>query len=134
MLQRHFLAVQKVEVSKPALMLLNNGIGAVLALVVLLVMAPKEFKLLYQSIRHKPGTALSVAASCALGCAISYTGLWLQRLVTATSFMVLGSLTKLTVIAWGIVVFGDVSGVLSVLGAALSVAGGFAYARVLSKS
>jgi drug/metabolite transporter (DMT)-like permease len=132
MLQRHFLAVQKVEVSKPALMLLNNGIGAALALVVLLVMSPKEAKLLYHAMRHKPGTGLAVAASCLLGCAISYTGLWLQRLVTATSFMVLGSLTKLMVIAWGIVFLGDASGFLSIMGAAISVGGGFAYAHAIS--
>lgn len=43
-----------------------------------------------------------VAASCAAGALISYTGLWLQSLVTATSFMVLGCFNKIGVIAWGI--------------------------------
>ena len=40
----------------------------------------------------------------------------------------------LVVIAWGILFFGDASGPLSIVGAAISVGGGFAYARALSKS
>jgi len=129
MLQRHLLAVQSVDVSKPALMLLNNGIGAVLASLVLLMLAPREWHFLSHAIRHKSGSGLAVALSCIIGCAISYTGLWLQRLVTATSFMVLGSVTKLVVIAFGIVFFHDASGPISVVGAGLSIAGGYAYTR-----
>ena len=133
MLQRHFLAVNQVDVSKPALMLLNNGIGALLALVVVPVLSPKEFHLLYHAVRRSVGTGIAVAASCVVGCAISYSGLWLQKLVTATSFMVLGSVTKLVVVAWGILFFGDAAGATSVIGAAISVAGGYAYARTQSK-
>ena len=132
MLQRHLLAVQSIEVSKPALMLLNNGIGAILASLALLVMAPKEWYYLRHSLRHKSGSGLAIFFSCVLGCAISYTGLWLQRLVTATSFMVLGSVSKLVVIISGILFFADASGPLSVLGAGLSVFGGYAYAAGLS--
>ena len=80
--------------------------------------------------RSQKGSGVAVALSCVLGCAISYSGLWLQRLVTATSFMVLGSITKLVVIVFGILFFADASGPLSVLGAALSVLGGYAYARM----
>lgn len=133
MVQRHFLAVNKIDVSKPALMLLNNGLGALLAVLVCLVLSPKEFHLLYHACtRKKDNAALAVAASCILGCLISYSGLWLQRLVTATSFMVLGSVTKFTVVLWGMIVLADAHGPLSVMGAVMSVAGGFAYARIQS--
>lgn len=53
LLQRHLLAVQSVDVSKPALMLLNNGIGAVLTAVAMAGFAPKEWHYLMQSVRHK---------------------------------------------------------------------------------
>ena len=57
MLQRHLLAVQSVDVSKPALMLLNNGIGALLACVVLAVFEPKEWHYLAHAIHTKVPTA-----------------------------------------------------------------------------
>ena len=130
LLQRHLLSVNSVQCSPPTLMLLNNGIGAFLALLVLPLMAPKEPHALWHALRYNHGTSGYIAATCVVGCAISYCGLWLQSLVTATSFMVLGSVTKLVVIAWGMLFFADASGVLAVLGAMLSVGGGFAYARV----
>ena len=46
--------------------------------------------------------------------------------------MVLGSVSKLVVIISGILFFADASGPLSVLGAGLSVFGGYAYAAGLS--
>lgn len=82
------------------------------------------------SLFAQSGTGLAVGLSCLLGCAISYGGLWLQRLVTATSFMVIGSCTKLVVIIFGIVFFADAAGPISVFGAGLSVFGGYAYARM----
>ena len=72
-------------------------------------------------------TIFVIALSCAIGVGISYTGIWLQQLVTATGFMVLGCTCKLLVIVWGIVVDGDVSSPLAILGASLSLLGAFAY-------
>ena len=129
MVQRHLLSVQAVDVSRPGLMILNNGIGAALAFVVLSFVEPKQWHYLSHAIKKKPNCSVAVALSCIVGCAISYTGLWLQRLVTATSFMVLGSLVKVLVIVWGIFMFGEAQGFLSILGAALSVGGAYAYAR-----
>ena len=43
--------------------------------------------------------------------------------------MVLGSITKMAVIAWGILFLHDAAGPFAILGALLSVAGGFAYSR-----
>ena len=128
--QRHLLAVKTVDCSRPALMVLNNGIGAVLTSILLVAFAPTEWHALKHATRRVKGASVTVALSCLVGCAISYSGLWLQKLVTATSFMVLGCSTKVAVIAWGMLFLGEAAGPFSVFGAALSVAGGYAYARL----
>ena len=129
MLQRHLLHVSEVDVSRTALMLLNNGIGAALTVLAVSLGKPREWHALYRALRHVRGAASYTLASCVVGCAISYTGLWLQSLITATSFMVLGSITKMAVIAWGMVFLHDAAGPLAVGGALISMAGGLAYAR-----
>jgi len=130
MLQRHLLAVSQVDVSKPGLMVLNNGLGALFCLLIMGVAAPNEAHALYHALRFKRGTGSAVLASCVVGCGISYTGLWLQKLVTATTFMVLGSFTKMIVIVWGMLVMNDAHGPWSVAGALLSIGGSYAYARL----
>ncbi len=129
MVQRHLLAVHAVDVSKPGLMLLNNGIGCVLSALALQLTAPAQWHKLYRAARRERHALVAVAASSIVAPALSYTGLWLQRNVTATSFMVLGSATKLAVIAWGILFLRDAHGALSVSGALLSIVGAYAYAR-----
>ena len=93
LVQRHLLAVSAVDVSKPGLMLLNNGIGLPLTAV-----AAGFVKHEYARTLHalaKPRQLLLVLLSALVGIGISYTGLWLQKLVTATSFMVLGAFCKI---------------------------------------
>jgi len=130
MVQRHLLAIATVDVSKPALMILNNGIGAVLAVALVPFFGHGQWHHLSRAVRHKASTGLYLLLSCVVGCAISYTGLWLQRLVTATSFMVIGSVNKLVVVVCGILVYADAAGPISILGAALSVGGAYAYGRL----
>ena len=125
--QRHLLAVSRVDVSQPALMVLNNGLGAIYVLMIVVIMSPHEFHALYHAIKFKHHMASAVLASCVLGCGISYAGLWLQKLVTATTFMVVGSFTKAIVILYGILLLDDSQDSLSILGAFLSIAGSYAY-------
>ena len=131
--QRHLLAIKQVDCSTPALMVLNNGIGAALAVVLLHAFAPHEWHDMKRAVYHVRGAGLAVGLSAVVGCGISYAGLWLQRLVTATSFMVLGSLTKLVVIAWGILYMRDAHSPFALLGVALAIGGGFVYARRMAK-
>jgi len=130
MVQRHLLAIKKVDVSKPALMMLNNGLGALFGLVLIHFTASKEWHTLYHALKFRRGTGWAVLASCGVGTCISYTGLWLQSLVTATTFQVVGSCTKLIVIAWGIMIMGDAHGVISIFGAMLSLGGSYAYSQL----
>ena len=84
-------------------MFLSAGIGAVLASLVMWYFSPKEWALLYRAVHHKRAAGLALFTSCFVSVGISYSGIWLGKHVTATTFMVLGSATKMLVIIWGIV-------------------------------
>ena len=126
LVQRHLLAVSAVDVSKPGLMLLNNGIGLPLTAV-----AAGFVKHEYARTLHalaKPRQLLLVLLSALVGIGISYTGLWLQKLVTATSFMVLGAFCKIALMVVGIVFLHDARSPFAILGALLSLGGCVLYA------
>ena len=126
LVQRHLLAVSAVDVSKPGLMLLNNGIGLPLT-----VVAAGFVKHEYARTLHalaKPRQLLLVLLSALVGIGISYTGLWLQKLVTATSFMVLGASCKIALMVVGIAFLHDARSPLAILGALLSLGGCVLYA------
>lgn len=126
---RHLLHVSEVDVSRTGLVLLNNSIGAGLTVIAVSFSTPGEWHTLYHALWHVRGAATYTLASCAVGCAISYCGLWLQSLITATSFMVLGSVAKMAVVLWGMLFLHDAAGPLAIFGALLSMGGGFAYAH-----
>ena len=126
---RHLLHVSEVDVSRTVLVLLNNSIGAGLTVIAVSFSTPGEWHTLYHALWHVRGAATYTLASCAVGCAISYCGLWLQSLITATSFMVLGSVAKMAVVLWGMLFLHDAAGPLAIFGALLSMGGGFAYAH-----
>ena len=151
--QRYLLAVQHVDVSKPSLMILNNGIGAMLVVLGMQTYSSDEWCAILEALKVF-STACWVGASCLLGVSLSYCGIWLQvidlpdmfeprpllddsslcacdccpqGLITASSFMVLGAITKLLLIYAAILYMHDVSDSLSVFGAALSIFGGILY-------
>ena len=107
-------------------MLLNNGIGLPLTAV-----AAGFVKHEYARTLHalaKPRQLLLVLLSALVGIGISYTGLWLQKLVTATSFMVLGAFCKIALMVVGIAFLHDARSPLAILGALLSLGGCVLYA------
>ena len=61
--QRHLLAVDTVDVSKPGLMLLNNGIGLVLIAILAGVADPSEYTRMWRALRQ-PADAAIVLGSC----------------------------------------------------------------------
>ncbi|KAL1523507.1 hypothetical protein AB1Y20_018445 [Prymnesium parvum] len=129
MLQRHLLAVRGVSVSKPGLMLINNAVGAAFTLLII-ALFQETAQLHHLAIRMRRTSVLTpVVASCFVGALISYSGLWLQSLVTATSFMVLGCFNKVAVIIWGIVFMKDASSPIALLGAMVSIFGCYLYSR-----
>jgi solute carrier family 35 protein len=55
---------------------------------------------------------------------------YLLGLVSATTFLVLGSFTKVIVVLWGMAVFHDAASPLAILGATLSIGGSVWYSYV----
>ena len=88
LLQRRLLAVEVVDVSKPGMMLLNNGIGFVLTAVVAAFVPGEYARLRAIFSENKDSRALYVCASALVAVGISSTGLWFQSHVSATTFMV----------------------------------------------
>ena len=79
------------------------------------------------------GGAILVLTSCINGLAISYAGLRVQQMVTATSFMVLTNVNKFVVILFGVLVLKDELTALSTLGVLLAMGGGLWYGRARSR-
>ncbi|KAJ1634433.1 hypothetical protein T492DRAFT_973675 [Pavlovales sp. CCMP2436] len=126
-MQRHLMANNPVELSKPMMMMLNNGIG----------MLPTLLLALCWGEQHKWADAFSqmdkrdmtfLAISCLNGLAISYAGIRLQHMVAATSFMVVTNVNKFAVIFFGIATLGESASYASLLGCSLAVVGGVMYA------
>ena len=93
LLQRHLMAQEPVDISKPGMMLLNNSCGlAPNLLLLLLYQEPPRWEEAWGGLSTR-GAAM-IALSCLNGLAISYAGLRVQQLVTATTFMVLTNVNK----------------------------------------
>eukprot|EP00930_Biecheleria_cincta_P076246 TRINITY_DN6345_c0_g2_i2.p1 TRINITY_DN6345_c0_g2~~TRINITY_DN6345_c0_g2_i2.p1 ORF type:complete len:351 (-),score=65.48 TRINITY_DN6345_c0_g2_i2:146-1153(-) len=132
LLQRLMLAKDQnpVDISKTGVTLLNNALGMIPLLIVAvctgeLTKAPAAF------------TALSstgffwVGMSCVVGLGISYTGIWAQSLISATSFLVLVNANKFFIVFIEAYLMGTkVLTRRQIVGAVISIAGGIAYALV----
>ncbi|CAJ1394926.1 unnamed protein product [Effrenium voratum] len=74
-----------------------------------------------------------VALSCIVGVAISYSGFNLRKLVSATSFTVIGVLCKLLTVLLNDMVWSKHSNFMGHLGLLLCIAAGFAYEQTKAK-
>jgi len=133
LMQRHLMAQEPVDISKPGMMLLNNLFGLLPCGVLLLV---------YQEVPHWSTVSstltyaecMLIGASCLNGLAISYAGLRVQQLVTATTFMVLTNINKFVVIIFGVVALHDPLSARSAFGVLLAMGGGVWYAQARAKA
>jgi len=125
--QRHLLAVEKVDISKPSLMILNNMIGMCLVLIVMAAFAREDVCRLLHAMNQSASTTMWVFLSCVIGVSLSYFGIWLQGLISATSFMILGGISKVLLVISGMIFLAETSAWTSWLGVALSVLGGLLY-------
>jgi len=124
--QRHLMAQRPVDISNPGMMLLNNACGLVpCTLLMFSYGEPARWSAVGASMTA--GDGLLVLASCINGLAISYAGLRVQQLVTATSFMVLTNVNKFVVIIFGVVALHDTVTPLSALGVLMAMGGGVWY-------
>lgn len=99
LLQRLFLSKDQspVDISKTGCTLLNNLLGMFPLLIA--AWATNEFEKIPGAMSEVDALgAFWIAASCAVGVGISYTGIWVQSLISATSFLVLVNANKFAII------------------------------------
>jgi len=131
LLQRLMLAKDQcpVDMSKTAITLVNNLAGALL----LIVAAALHGELGEVAGALKAMDAwggLAVASSCIVGVGISYTGIWAQSLISATSFLVLVNANKFVIIFIEVLAMHKAPlGQRQVVGAVLTIAAGAAYGK-----
>eukprot|EP00928_Gymnodinium_smaydae_P087817 TRINITY_DN72011_c0_g1_i1.p1 TRINITY_DN72011_c0_g1~~TRINITY_DN72011_c0_g1_i1.p1 ORF type:complete len:346 (+),score=64.04 TRINITY_DN72011_c0_g1_i1:133-1038(+) len=131
LLQRLMLAKDQspVDISKTGITFLNNLFGMVPMVIAALLTGE------YEAV---PGAldaldlvgATWVAASCIVGLAICYTGIWAQSLISATSFLVLVNANKFFIIFLEAFVLRTKSIALpQILGAVITILGGISYGK-----
>jgi len=136
LLQRLMLAKDQnpVDMSMTGVTFLNNFLGmfpvaAVAALTSEYSKVPDAFAAL------TPMGTFFVVASCIVGVAISYTGVWVQSQISATSFLVLVNANKFVIIIAEAVILGSKTlGPWQVAGASLAVFSGMAFGQAKSRA
>eukprot|EP00811_Abedinium_folium_P001649 NODE_11512_length_1282_cov_4.248485.p1 GENE.NODE_11512_length_1282_cov_4.248485~~NODE_11512_length_1282_cov_4.248485.p1 ORF type:complete len:261 (+),score=77.86 NODE_11512_length_1282_cov_4.248485:235-1017(+) len=130
LIQRRLLVGECKDMADPACMAINNTLGIVPT--VALFFALGEPAKLHQQMDalQSPNIHVLVLLSGAMGLSLCYFGLACQREMTATSFQVMQNISKVLVVAVGVIQFDDQLASLTAAGMALSLLGGFLYGRV----
>jgi hypothetical protein len=124
LVERRFLAHERLDLSVTAALLLNNSLG--LLPVGLTLLAKNEASTwTTEPVRHGGWTLLGV--SCALSVGIGWFSMSLQKQISATSMLVVTNMNKVLVIVYGIAVLREESSVGVVGGCTVALAGGLAY-------
>jgi len=131
LLQRLMLAKDQnpVDISKTGITLLNNLEGMVPLLVVMAI--KHEFSEIPEALLNLSVMGyVWVVLSCAVGIGISYTGIWAQSLISATSFLVLVNANKFVIIFIEAFCLKTKSlAAIQVVGACVSILGGVMYGK-----
>ena len=98
LLQRLMLSAEQrpVDMSKAGVTVLNNLLG--IPPILLCALVTQEWKHLPAASDISFVTYLWILASCIVGVGISYTGIWAQSLISATSFLMLINANKFAII------------------------------------
>lgn len=134
---RHYLATDRLDISKTGLLLLNNGVA--LVPVSLLLLTTQHVP----SLAHEVGTIASgfsvwawsnLLFSCVIGMGIGYTGFQLQQRVTASTFLVVTVANKAIVIVIDALFLSKVLAPAAWAGCFFSLAGSAAYGLALQRA
>lgn len=127
-LQRRLLVSECKDLPLSACMTLNNSLGMLPTFAMALASHEVDGYEAHHAAWTDPTTLLLIALSGVMGMGIGFYGLMCQRAMTATSFQVLQNMSKVAVVAVGIVVFGDrMDSPARIGGMALSLMGSAAY-------
>lgn len=129
LLQRLMLAQeqQPVDISKTGVTLLNNLLG--LAPVLLCAFFTQEWHAVPELSDLNALSCGWIWASCIVGVGISYTGIWCQSLISATSFLILINVNKFAIIGIEAVFMSKELTWAQVMGALISIFGGVTYGK-----
>jgi drug/metabolite transporter (DMT)-like permease len=133
MLERRFLAIEKLDISITGTLLLNNIIGIVPVVVVLFCQNEQAY---YPQLASVPVNGwILVLVTCFIGVGIGWTGLLVQRQVSATAMLTITNMNKFCVILIAMVLFGENSGWVVLTGCVIALTGGlwYGYAGVRQK-
>lgn len=122
-LQRYLLAIAPVKESTFTLTFVNNTVSCLIALVVLAARGTENAWNITAN-----GTPVLIL-SCVLGTSLCYSGIILQRSMTATGFMVMSLSAKVAVLAWGAFFNENHTTWVNIVGIVMALAGSFAYQR-----
>lgn len=131
LLQRLLLSKEQcpVDISKTGITLINNLVGMLpVGLAAYAKGEIEKLPLVYGTLNH--WDKFYIAMTCVIGLTISYTSIWAQSLISATSFLVMINANKFVII--GIEAYGLHSKALNwvqILGASLTVLGGILYGK-----
>jgi drug/metabolite transporter (DMT)-like permease len=124
--ERRLVGVQPVDLSKTAVLLLNNACGAVLLSPLLLMRGEHREWSAALDVQGAAAWAW-LLLSCVVGVAIGWSAISVQQRVSATTMFVIINTNKVLVIAVGMLLLGDPASPLAVVGTALALSGGAAY-------
>eukprot|EP00756_Hemistasia_phaeocysticola_P031220 Hpha_TRINITY_DN16339_c3_g4::TRINITY_DN16339_c3_g4_i2::g.59008::m.59008/K15356/VRG4, GONST1; GDP-mannose transporter len=128
-LVKHSMDANKdvASMSKYTMSLFNNALC--LPYLIVVAAASGEHAHFDLILPHVTATGwLVVMGTCAIGFMISTSGFGLQKLVSATTFLVINNMCKILNILLGVIFLGDkLPGVSSFVGCVISLAGGFWY-------
>jgi hypothetical protein len=131
LLQRLMLAKDQdpVDASKTGVTLLNNLLGVIPLLFGGLLSG--EFSQVPEAVRSLDSMKVFwVISSCFVGAGISYTGVWVASLISATSFLVLINANKFFIIFLEVFVMKSKElSLVQVIGATISILAGIAYGK-----
>lgn len=130
LLQRLLLAKNQypVDISKTGITFINNFIGMIVVGIAMVLKGEVAHVADAVKLLTLQGK-VNVALSCVLGMAISYTSIWAQSLITATSFLVMTNANKFIIIAveaWGM---HSTMTPVQVCGASMTILGGLFYGK-----
>jgi GDP-mannose transporter len=103
----------------------NNALSIPLALLSDIMQGDTSFL----KVEWTPGAVIAVSLSCVVGVAISYAGFNLRKLVSATSFTVVGVVCKLVTVLINDLIWTHHSNAVGHIGLLVCIAAGFCYER-----
>uniref|UniRef100_A0A7S4DW12 Sugar phosphate transporter domain-containing protein n=1 Tax=Lotharella globosa TaxID=91324 RepID=A0A7S4DW12_9EUKA len=125
LMQRFLMVENPVNMSDTGFMIYNNSV-CFLAMPMLMGIF-HEWGSVQAITNVTPVGWTFILWSCLCGASISYVGFRAQRRISATSFLIVANLNKLLVVAFGIIVLGEVYKPLAAIGAFVSLLGGAIY-------